>query len=66
MDKPKALGLFEEAARLGSRVSMYRLGVACEFGELGVEVDEPKALRLYTDAAALGYTYTKEVQRGGG
>ena len=40
---------------------MYRLGVAYEFGELGVEVDEPKALRFYTDAAAFGGTYAKEV-----
>ena len=42
-------------------LSMYRLGVTYEFGELGVEVDEPKALRFYTNAAALGCTYTKGV-----
>ena len=51
LDEAKALGLFEEAAGLGNMLSMLRLGVACEFGELGVEVDEGKALQFYCDAA---------------
>ena len=46
VEKPKALELFEEAAELGHWNSLYRLGVACECGNLGVEVNKLKALRL--------------------
>ena len=46
VDKPKALGLFEEAAELGHWDSMCRLVMACGFRGLGVEMDELKALRF--------------------
>ena len=54
LDEAKALGLFEEAAKLGNMPSMFRLGWAYECGGLGVEVDEGKALQFYSDAASHG------------
>jgi TPR repeat protein len=53
-DEPYAFQLFEQAARLGYRVSQARLGKAYEYGQLGCKVDNRNSIHWYARAAAQG------------
>ena len=53
-DEGYALQLFEQAAKLGYRVSQARLGKAYEYGQLGCKVDNRNSIHWYSKAAAQG------------
>ncbi|KAG5999609.1 hypothetical protein E4U54_001757 [Claviceps lovelessii] len=50
-DELYAFGLFQQAATLGYKFSQFRLGLAYELGQLGVDKDERQSIYWYSQAA---------------
>jgi TPR repeat protein len=49
-----AFELYLKSAKLGYAASQYKLGLAYEYGHLGLNVDPPRSIAWYTKAAEQG------------